>query len=88
LLLSPESAPLGAIIRTSDARPALLAAPELRAPTNSHRRARSSKIETQLPTWVQVRIDPFDREGIVAGIACAEGCDVINLAAGTKVLVA
>jgi transposase len=57
-----EFVPLGMIDRTSDARPALLTAPEPLAPTNSHRRERSGKIEIELPTGVRVRIDPSTSE--------------------------
>ena len=57
-----EFVPVGVIDRASDARPVLLAAPEPPAPTNSRRRERSCKIEIELPTGVQVRIDPSTSE--------------------------
>ena len=47
---------LGVIDRTSDARPALLTAPEPPAPPKSSREERAGKIEIELPSGVRVRI--------------------------------
>ena len=57
-----EFVPIGVIDRASDARPALLTAPESPALTKSPRQERSGKIEIELPTGVRVRIDPLISE--------------------------
>ena len=60
-----EFVPLGLIDRTSDARPALLTAPEPPAPANSRR---AGKIEIELPSGVRVRIDALVSEKVLSRV--------------------
>lgn len=57
-----EFVPVGVIDHPSDARLALLTAPGPPAPTKASREERAGKIEIELPTGVQVRIDPSTSE--------------------------
>jgi|SRR5271157_5358206 transposase len=63
-----EFVPLGVIDRTSDARPALLTAPEPAAPPKRSREERAGKIEIELPSGVRVRIDALVSEKMLSRV--------------------
>ncbi len=63
-----EFVPLGMIDRTSDARPALLSAPEPPVPPKCSREDRAGKVEIELPTRVRVRIDTSVTEKMLSRV--------------------
>jgi transposase-like protein len=63
-----EFVPLGVVDRASEARPALLAAPEQPSSTNGHHEHRVSKIEIELPNGARVRIEALVNEKLLSRV--------------------
>jgi len=63
--------PIGVIYRTSELRPALVAAPEHPSPTNEHQEDRAGRIEIELPNGVRVHVDRLVNEKALSRVRSA-----------------